>query len=102
MMNYFWGKPAATTDPNIQKRRLRVRIGPTAQTLTVAHVNNDSAPHFVDSPHFMGHVVVRVKNFDGVTPDNSPPVKDSAYFGTRRRLFSIQVSGRFKQVLRIN
>ncbi|KAJ1556592.1 hypothetical protein HK096_000031, partial [Nowakowskiella sp. JEL0078] len=61
------------------------------------NVNDDSNPHFIDSPFFSGNVVIRVKNFKGVTPEKGKePIPSSDYFGTKKRLFSIQVSGRFK------
>ncbi|KAJ3129292.1 hypothetical protein HK100_008715 [Physocladia obscura] len=78
-------------------RTLRVRIGPSLSTLTTTSINNDAIPHFIDSPFFVGRVAVRVRNFKGRTPGpDEPPRQDSPYFGSRRRLFSIQLQGRFK------
>ncbi|RKO98277.1 hypothetical protein CXG81DRAFT_3654, partial [Caulochytrium protostelioides] len=76
---------------------LRVRVGPSTQTLATTKVNADDQPHFIDSPHFVGNIVVRVKNFNGKTPDGSAPISDIPYFHDKKRQFSIQVSGRFKQ-----
>ncbi|KAJ3131942.1 hypothetical protein HK100_005854 [Physocladia obscura] len=78
-------------------RTLRVRIGPSLSTLATASINNDAIPHFIDSPFFVGRVAVRVRNFKGRTPSpDEPPRQDTPYFGIRRRLFSIQLQGRFK------
>lgn len=60
-------------------------------------MNDDTDPQFIDSAYFTGNVGVRVKNFHGTTPNNTRPISDSKYFGSRKRLFSIQVQGRFKQ-----
>ncbi|TPX39212.1 hypothetical protein SeMB42_g06406 [Synchytrium endobioticum] len=65
--------------------------------MEVYNVNDDAHPMFVDGPLFVGHVCVRIKNFDGITADGSQPIRSSAYFGSKRRLFSIQAQGRFKQ-----
>ncbi|KAJ3404071.1 hypothetical protein HDV05_007365 [Chytridiales sp. JEL 0842] len=93
-MNYLWGNGDGT--PAWHGRKLQVRIGPSLDSLTPYKVNDDSNPHFIDSPYFTGNICIRVKNFNGVTPDGSDPIKDSNYFGERKRLFSIQVQGRFK------
>lgn len=82
------------------ERKLRVRIGPSTSTLAPYNVNDDSKPMYVDSPYFSGYVTFRVKDFNGFAPtyaDNSEPLKNSDYFGDRRRQFSLQVSGRFKE-----
>ncbi|KAJ3102202.1 hypothetical protein HDU97_000699 [Phlyctochytrium planicorne] len=93
MMDYLWGGSA----PAWQGRKLRVRIGPSLSSLQTYNVNDDSHPHFIDSPYFTGNVAVRVKNFNGIVPDGvAAPTPSTDYFGTRRRLFSIQVQGRFK------
>ncbi|KAI9339682.1 hypothetical protein BDR26DRAFT_820846 [Obelidium mucronatum] len=85
--------PAGT---GAQGRILRVRIGPSFSTLDTYNVNEDSVPQFIDSPYFVGNIAVRVKNFRGITPEGTPALPDTPYFGTRRRLFSIQLQGRFK------
>jgi hypothetical protein len=103
-MNYFWGSSSSekksdeSLSPETAKRRLRCRIGPSINTLSVYNVNDDANPHFIDSPYFTGSIVVRIKNFNGITPDNKPPIKNIPYFESKRRQFSIQLSGRFKQV----
>ncbi|KAI8611100.1 hypothetical protein BC830DRAFT_1069133 [Chytriomyces sp. MP71] len=111
-MNYLFGTstPAAAVDEKDKEkdkerdaaalagRTLRCRIGPSLSTLDTYAVNVDSDPQFVDSPFFVGNVCVRVRNFRGVVPEGhaAGPTADTPYFGTRRRLFSIQLQGRFK------
>ncbi|KAJ3078640.1 hypothetical protein HDU99_000460, partial [Rhizoclosmatium hyalinum] len=63
-------------------RVLRVRVGPSFATLDTVNVNDDAAPQFIDSPHFVGHVAVRVKNFRGVTPEGTPALSDTPYFAS--------------------
>jgi len=76
---------------------LRVRIGPNSQVLTLCEVNKDSKPLFVYDENFIGNITVRVVNFAGITPDNSPPIPTTDYFGKRKRLFSVQLQGRFRK-----
>ncbi|KAI8928416.1 hypothetical protein BC831DRAFT_397511 [Entophlyctis helioformis] len=92
-MEYLFG---ASGESAIGNRKLRVRIGPSPQSLAVANPNEEEVPHFIDSPYFVGHIVVRVKNFRGVPPDGEPIKQADDYFGTRKRLFALQVCGRFK------
>jgi len=76
---------------------LRVRVGPNNEVLTLCEVNKDDKPLFVYNDNFIGNVTVRVVNFSGITPDNSPPIPMTDYFGKRKRLFSVQVQGRFRK-----
>ncbi|RKO88451.1 hypothetical protein BDK51DRAFT_32657 [Blyttiomyces helicus] len=92
-LEYLFG---ASGQAAIGKRKLRVRIGPSADCLKTAAVNDEAHPHFIDSPFFTGNVCVRVKNFAGHTPDGSKPIATTPYFANKKRLFAIQVSGRFK------
>lgn len=102
-MNYLWGYPkpvvstsaSATLNPTHHSRKLRVRIGPSLHTLTSYTINDDENPHFIDSPYFIGNIVVRIKNFHGISPDpNASPISNIPYFEKKKRLFSIQLSGR--------
>jgi hypothetical protein len=88
-MDYFFGSTAA------EPRSLRCRIGPTTDVLCVADVNDESRPTFIDSSVFCGHILLRIKNFKK-SPEDSP--SNMEYFNGKRRLFSLQVSGRFKKV----
>ena len=85
-----------------KNRKLKVSVGPSTRTLAHYNTNEDQSPMFVLSPHFEGHVVVRVKDFDGVVPGGCTPTPTSAYFGSRRRQFSIQCTGRFKEAFNCN
>ncbi|KAJ3232200.1 hypothetical protein HDU81_003248 [Chytriomyces hyalinus] len=111
-MNYLFGNKPTTPTPPPQThsatetdkesaaaaagRILRCRVGPSLSTLETAAVNADTDPVLIDSPYFVGSIAVRVKNFSGIAPAGKEPIKNTAYFGTRRRLFSIQLQGRFK------
>ena len=139
-MDYIFGPSGVDV---VKGRKLQVRIGSSIETLSVAKVNDDSDPHFIDSPYFTGFLVVRVKNFEGVIPSNSaegpfavaPPTgygtthdstttssstnktdadpsennnehhtqgPSEAYFQGKKRLFALQLSGRFKHVNHYN
>ena len=104
-MNYLGsilgGSSSSTTSPagGIGNKVLRVRIGPSIHNLSLAHVNNQEYPHYIDSPYFTGKILIRVKNFKGDVPNGAPASKVSEqYFSSHKRLFSIQVQGRFKHV----
>ncbi|KAJ3232220.1 hypothetical protein HDU78_007242 [Chytriomyces hyalinus] len=90
---------ATTTSNTAPKKKLLVRIGSTYSNLQIYNTNDDANPAFVDGPLFCGNVVMRVKNnTNGVTTDNSPSIPSSEYFsGERKRLFSLQLQGRFKE-----
>ncbi|KAJ3152156.1 hypothetical protein HDU89_001375 [Geranomyces variabilis] len=92
-MDYFFGSSGAAA---VGTKRLRCRIGPSLDCMAVAKVNDENNPHFIDSPFFTGYVGVRVKNFKGFTPDGSEPIETLKYFEGKKRLFSVQVQGRFK------
>ncbi|KAJ3033731.1 hypothetical protein HK097_004740, partial [Rhizophlyctis rosea] len=81
---------------------LRVRAGASYDptTLQTAYVNDEQNPILIDTPHFTGYLVVRVLNFNGVTPDPSKPLLPnpaSNYFHGRNRRYSISIQGRFKK-----
>ena len=69
----------------------------------VVMINDDYNPIVINSAHFTGHAVFRVKGFRGLTPleprtgEPRAPLAHSAYFGSHRRTFSLQVSGRFRR-----
>lgn len=39
---------------------------------------------------------VKIRDFDGITPDGSALIRDHDYFTKRNRRFDIQIEGRFK------
>ncbi|KAJ3201997.1 hypothetical protein HK099_002026 [Clydaea vesicula] len=90
-MNYLFG------ESDTIKRKLRCRIGPDTKNLQTYNINDEVTPHFIDNEIFTGNFVVRVKGFKGFTRDNSTPITDLPYFKNKKRMFSIQFSGRFKQ-----
>ncbi|KAJ3008315.1 hypothetical protein HKX48_008651 [Thoreauomyces humboldtii] len=92
-LDFFFGSSGAAAVGN---KKLQCRVGPSLETMSVCNVNKESDPHFIDSPYFTGYVGVRVKNFKGVTADGTAPVASLPYFESKKRLFSIQVCGRFK------
>ncbi|KAJ3275736.1 hypothetical protein HDV01_007203 [Terramyces sp. JEL0728] len=92
-MEYIFG---ASGEDAVQGRKLQVRIGPSIQSLAIASVNDEANPHFIDSPLFTGNVLVRIKDFKGITPDGKEPKSCAGYFDSKKRLFALQVQGRFK------
>ena len=101
-MSFLYSSAAPVADESV--RKLHVKIGPSLDNLQLVNINCESEPHFVDSPYFTGNVMVRIKDFDGVTPN---PETDAAsrtqeYFENKKRMFAIQLSCRFKHVNHIN
>ncbi|KAJ3311322.1 hypothetical protein HDV04_004130 [Boothiomyces sp. JEL0838] len=92
-MEYIFG---ASGEDAVQGRKLQVRVGPSIQSLAIASVNDEENPHFIDSPLFTGNVLVRIKDFKGITPDGKEPKSCAGYFDNKKRLFALQVQGRFK------
>ncbi|WBW75500.1 DUF1769 family protein [Schizosaccharomyces osmophilus] len=77
--------------------KLKVNVGSDPEHTQIAWVNHEGRPTEVDGPYWVGRILVRVRDFDGVTPDGSPPKPDSIYFRGRSRKFQIQAEGRFKK-----
>lgn len=78
---------------------LVVRAGPDYDHLQMVNVNDDYYPMLINSPHFTGRLVVRVRDYKGPAPEGRKPVHNTEYFHGRRRKFSIQMEGRFKQAV---
>lgn len=86
---------------------IRVRAGPDDEHLVTISVNDEFRPTLIDSEHFTGYLVVRMANFDGVTPamergiskQEAPPIMNpqSDYFSGKNRRYSIMMQGRFKK-----
>jgi len=83
----------STEDSPKEATKLVVSVGPDATKLSKHKVNVDTDPTFVVGPHFVGNVTVRVKDFEGASTD---------YFGDRKRIFSIQVQGRFRKAMTVD
>ncbi|KAI8849173.1 hypothetical protein BC829DRAFT_443177 [Chytridium lagenaria] len=80
---------------------LRIRAGPgyDQENLQVVNVNDEANPILIDSEHFTGYLVVRMHNFNGMTPENKQPIRNppSNYFKGHHRRYSIMVQGRWKK-----
>lgn len=76
--------------------RLLVTIGPNRFETEIAHVNDATQPTEINTDKFIGRVLVRIKDFEGVPPSDGKAVRDSTYFDGRTRKFSILIEGRFK------
>lgn len=75
-------------------QKLQVRIGANRFAMQLADVNG--RPTEIDTPEFVGRVLVRVRDFTGVTHDGEPPKQDPAYFANRSRKFAVLIEGRWK------
>ncbi|KAI8444688.1 hypothetical protein BY996DRAFT_2516161 [Phakopsora pachyrhizi] len=65
--------------------------------MQIAHVNDSSNPTVIDSELFVGRVLIKIRDFEGITPDGSNPIRDHVYFDGRSRKFDIQIEGKFKR-----
>jgi hypothetical protein len=88
LMNYLFG--SNSTEPDKEHRKLQCRIGGSIDSLALYNPNDESNPHFIDNEIFCGLVVVRVKDFDGITRDNIPPIPTIPYFESKKRMFSVK------------
>jgi hypothetical protein len=95
---------------NINDYILHVTAGPDLANLVTVDVNNECQPIVVDSPGFVGYLVVRMQDFRGVTTKMEDCRKkgmpivadaiahpDSSYFQGRNRRYSIMLQGKFKR-----
>ncbi|PLW58065.1 hypothetical protein PCANC_00624 [Puccinia coronata f. sp. avenae] len=78
-------------------KRLKIMIGPNRQEMEITHVNDSSQPTIIDSEYFVGRVLIKIRDFEGITADGSPPIRNHVYFDGRSRKFDIQIEGRFKK-----
>ncbi|KAI8896440.1 hypothetical protein BC833DRAFT_528278 [Globomyces pollinis-pini] len=88
---------------------VRISAGANYSELSTVMVNDESTPVWIDSEHFVGYLVVRMLNFNGVTPELHDSQKkgthchhpihnpDSSYFEGKNRRYSIMLQGRFKK-----
>lgn len=72
-------------------------IGPNREEMEIAHVNDSSQPTIINSEYFVGRVLIKIRDFEGITSDGSPPIRNHVYFDGRSRKFDIQIEGRFKR-----
>jgi hypothetical protein len=82
---------------SLKHLRLRVRAGPSydPSTHVVVNVNDAEHPTSIDSEWFTGHVVVRVKDYDGVPGQNGVIAEDEDYFKETKDTCSIMFGGWF-------
>lgn len=74
--------------------RLQIRIGSSYTDLKPAYVNEPSKATEIDNAFFKGHVVVRVKDYKGHSPDQEAAKSlDEAYFAATSDTSSVQFSG---------
>ncbi|KNZ57150.1 hypothetical protein VP01_2228g1 [Puccinia sorghi] len=78
-------------------KRLKIMIGPNREEMEIAHVNDSSQPTIINSEYFVGRVLIKIRDFEGITSDGSPPIRNHVYFDGRSRKFDIQIEGRFKR-----
>lgn len=85
--------------------KLRISAGPDVENLETLKVNHDLEPCIVDTEHFRGRIAVRIKDFEGATPDDKPASKTAAYFQEpygNSMTYSIQVQGAFHLLMQAN
>ncbi|KAL7409902.1 hypothetical protein BDY24DRAFT_192307 [Mrakia frigida] len=90
-------EPTPTPAPMVKSKRLRVTIGGNRVDVEIANVNDPARPTEIDTDKFVGRVLVRIRDFDGITSDGAPPNQGTEYFAGRSRRFAIQIEGRFKE-----
>ncbi|PKI84923.1 hypothetical protein MVES_001070 [Malassezia vespertilionis] len=73
--------------------RLEVKVGPDRFHMEACRVNDFMHPHEINTEHFVGRVLVRIRDYPGARP-GEPGYE---YFVDRTRKFCIQIEGRFKQ-----
>jgi hypothetical protein len=91
------------------RKQLVVRIGSDfdRNTQVEAPVNDERNPILVNSPYFTGSICMRINSFKGkvgsisssenLSSDANELPKADKYFDGKRRCFSLQIQGRFKQ-----
>lgn len=84
------------TSINGTGHKLRLQIGPDLHSTTTYNINSE-IPMKITNEYVDMYVTCRAKNFDGVTPDASPPIQSLPYFDGHARLFSLQFQIKFKQ-----
>jgi hypothetical protein len=97
------GTPSRSRTPSpsslsLKNLRLRVRAGPSYDRATHVNVNvNDpTEPTLIQSENFMGHVVVRVRDYVGVPGERGVIEEDEEYFSETKDTCSIMFGGWFQ------
>jgi Protein of unknown function (DUF1769) len=83
---------------SLRNLRLRVRVGPSYDRAThvTVNVNDPDEPTLIESEHFTGHIVVRVRDYAGVPGINGVVAEDEEYFSETRDTCSIMFGGWFE------
>ena len=92
--------PSRSPSPSlIRNLSLRVTAGPTysRETHVNVNVNDPEEPTFIDSEHFTGWIVVRVRCYAGVPGKNGVIEEDDEYFSDTKDTYSIMFGGWFHQ-----
>ena len=84
---------------------LTIKGGPDAEHLQPLHVNHESFPLAIDSPYFRGHLLFRMKDYQGAEPAKETGLErlelpPSNYFQNRQRLYAISFQGQFLHQVR--
>jgi Protein of unknown function (DUF1769) len=117
MPRSFFGMPSSLTPPSssrgstpsrsrspspsplsLKNLRLRVRAGPSYDRATHVNVNvNDpNEPTLIQSEHFTGHIVVRIRDYIGVPGKAGVISEDEEYFSETKDTCSIMFGGWFQ------
>jgi hypothetical protein len=85
------------------KKVMHVYAGSSTDSLCLLNVNDDGSPFYFDGILFQGRLVVRIRHFEGARPPytaakNTNNLTSEDYFGDKKRIFSIQFEGMFKEV----
>lgn len=88
--------PAPST-LSLRNLRVRVRAGPSYDRAShvPVNVNDPSAPTVIQSEHFTGEIVVRVRDYVGVPGENGEITADEEYFAQTKDTCSIMFGGWF-------
>jgi hypothetical protein len=87
---------------------LKISAGPSLDSLSVLHVNDESQPLDVSTDDFEGRIAVRIKGFTGHLPkDGGKDVEneDTHYFDrayAKNCTWSIGIQGRFKDTIDVD
>lgn len=83
---------------SLKNLRLRVRAGPSYDRAThiIVNINDPNEPTLIQSENFIGHVVVRVRDYAGVPGVNGVIEEDEEYFSETKDTCSIMFGGWFQ------
>ncbi|KAI8895313.1 hypothetical protein BC833DRAFT_601661 [Globomyces pollinis-pini] len=79
---------------------LKVSAGSDFNSLDQINPNDSHYP--INTKLFQGSLIVRIKDFDGLVPENKERISTLPYFNNKTRLLSLQVQGSFKEEINLN